>query len=211
MMGYIDLLDDSDDDIPLLPSNTAKGKSPVFASANSVTGGKRSAAKSEPIDLLSSDEDDDAPILKRLKPGSSIASCSGIGSEHPLTADSDSDVTEKYGSCSTERYSFSSELGSLPDLNAADAAPPAGNYIGSTNGSDVETERAITASHATLSKDPTDEVSPHLKRTDKPLVDENLDATKYTSIKVRQWYFVQIVRFINCSKCGCVNRSLCIL
>ncbi|KAF6030214.1 EME1 [Bugula neritina] len=138
-MDYIDLMDDSDDDIPLITSKPnkqiTKSKSTPGCTAFSILN-----AKEETVVLLSSDEE--APIPKYFK-----SSHQNVGSSKD--ADFDSDSTMKYSSdhdslpdifikpeldsaCrletathqvnsdsnsdKTERYSNSSDFDSLPDI-----------------------------------------------------------------------------------------------
>lgn len=118
MADYIDLSDDSDDDIPLLPSKKHK-LSPL---PQTEVASLDSATESELVDLLSSD--DEIPVFK--------AQTSNSSDNIVQLDDNNSDKTDR---CSdlTERYSDSSDLESLPDINirTSSSAPsePSGKEV----------------------------------------------------------------------------------
>lgn len=146
-MNYIDLLSDSDDDIPLIPSShrSSTNKS-GFAIRNGEANAKsnttfKKAHQCDPVNLLTS-SDDDEPILKRPCQFS-LAQKSplkyGESSKRTLqddinTDDYPSDHTEKYSddvlSDHTEKYG-SSDKDSLPDISLDDIPPPDTDHLNS--------------------------------------------------------------------------------
>lgn len=97
-MNYIDLLDDSDDDIPLLPSkNAVKRPSASLITDVGPPVAKKTVQEASIVELLSSD-DDDLPVLLQNRNKQNLVS-------RP-TSGYDSDKTEVY-----------SNSDSLPDLD----------------------------------------------------------------------------------------------
>lgn len=212
MVGYIDLLDDSDDDIPLLPTinplpvenpPSTKCLQPVASSpptrkplmsSDSNAPLRNFSTKTQPIrqeesiELLSSD--DVFPVTSKSQAEDTVSPNSDIGIYAPvldLTADSGSEKTEKYTD-STERYSSSSELESLPDLHGPDitsAADSFDNWPGASTGS------SKASSHITKDYldshydgvDPADQASSSGVQTNTV---PGSTSRKYTSVKVSE-------------------------
>ncbi|XP_067945782.1 crossover junction endonuclease EME1-like isoform X1 [Watersipora subatra] len=107
-MECIDLLDDSDDDIPLFPAS--KNSSPTSVTPT-VTKQKLESLPSMPSETIElSSSDDEELMLEETK--------TDVKTLKPIIFPNyDSEKTEEY-SGSTERYSCSSDLESLPDINA---------------------------------------------------------------------------------------------
>lgn len=140
-MNYIDLLSDSDDDIPLIPTAQYLNRSKTGNSSVKPTTFKpptnsikaTTSNEGDAVDLLTS-SDDDEPILKRpcIKNETPITDTNNhnggqLSSEVISLGDYASDQTDKYSddvlSDHTEKYG-GSDKDSLPDISLVNDPPP---------------------------------------------------------------------------------------
>ena len=171
-MNYIDLLSDSDDDIPLIPTAGSLNRSKVPPTSNGVfnnrnlkSGPTFTAVKAQndnQVDLLTS-SDEDEPILKRPRP-SLQANNAQFGGPNKVLQQGVIDVDE-YGSDKTEKYSddvlsdatekYGSDSDSLPDISLGDIPPPEPDCFDYGNDiPDDDHEKADIRSHSPSQIDP---------------------------------------------------------
>ena len=209
-MNYIDLLSDSDDDIPLIPTAVSLNRSKVPPTANGVLNNRNlksgptstavKAQNDDAVDLLTS-SDEDEPISKRARPSIEANNTQFGGPNKVLQQDEyGSDKTEKYSddvlSDVTEKYGSDSD--SLPDISLGDIPPPEPDCFDYGNDiPDDDHEVANFRSHSpsqidslpvsdrtTLKQATSAGVSLPLKRPAKSTSSTSCDVDGYTKIKV---------------------------
>lgn len=168
-MNFIDLLDDSDDDIPLRPSKNY-GKPSTAAT--------QFAPKEEMIELSSSD--DDEPILKRSKTSPVIRENCTL--KFTTRAGYDSDKTERYDSGSTEKYWSSDDSFSLPDISLSHGKPSA-DCESRISSSEQQLSTEICNSTADSRNKSNNEKQKHVPSQSSSSQEQSSDVAQFTHIK----------------------------